>query len=112
MVYLLALLIFVALSAACWFASVAGARGTGEGPDPAAAPHYRTTAAAAVGFAAVTSFVPYPAGYLLGLAAWAVAVFGGLGLPAGRATALFLCLAASSYAARLVVGGVMGMFVR
>ncbi len=109
MVHLLALLIFVALSSACWFVSVAGARGTGAGPDPAAAPHYRTTAAAAIGAAAVTSFVPFPAGYLLGLAAWAVAAFAGLGLTAGRATALFLYLAASSYAARLVVGGVMGM---
>ncbi len=107
MVYLLALLIFVALSAACWFVSVACARGTGEGPDPAAAPHYRTTAAAAIGYAAVASFVPFPAGYVVGLVVWGVAAFTGLGLPAGRATVLFLYLAAGSYVTRLVVGGEM-----
>ena len=59
MVYLLALLIFVALSAACWFVSVACYRSSVAGPDPAAAPHYRTTAAAAIGVAAVTSFVTW-----------------------------------------------------
>ena len=41
MVYLLALLIFVALSAACWFGSVALYRGTLAGPDPAASPVWR-----------------------------------------------------------------------
>ncbi|QDU21730.1 hypothetical protein [Urbifossiella limnaea] len=109
MAYLLALLIFVALSSACWFVSVACAQGTGAGPDPAAAPHYRTTAAAAIGAAVLTSFIPFPAGYLLGLVGWAVAAFTGLGLTAGRAAVLFGYLAASSYAARLVVGGVMEM---
>ena len=46
MVYLVALLIFAALSAACSFVSVALYRSTFDGPDPAA-PRYRAVAAAA-----------------------------------------------------------------
>jgi hypothetical protein len=107
MVYLLALVMFVALSAACWFVSVACYRGTVAGSDPAAAPHYRETAAAAVGGAALTAFVPFPAGYVLGLTVWGLAAFAGLGLGAGRAAVLFLYLAAGSYVTRLVVLGVM-----
>ena len=107
MLYLLALLIFVALSAACRFGSVALCRGTLAGPDPAASPGYPTTATAAVGAAALTSFVPFPAGYLAGLVVWAVGAFAGLGQTAGRAAVLLASLAASSFAARLVVLGVM-----
>lgn len=107
MVYLLALVMFLGLSAACWVVSVACYRGTVAGSDPAAAPHYRTTAAAAIGGAAVTSFVPFPAGYVLGLIAWGLAAFAGLGLGARRATVLFLYLAAGSYVTRLVVLGVI-----
>lgn len=109
MVYLLAFVIFVGLSAACWYGSVAVYRGTVGGPDPAASPDYHTTAAAAVGVTALTSFVPFPFGYLAGLLVWAVAAFGGLGLTAGRAAVLFAYLAASSFLARLVVLGVMEM---
>src|SRR5690349_12171090 len=110
MVYLAALLIFVALSAACWFVSVAVYRSTVGGPDPAAGPYYRTTAALAVGAAALTSFVQFPGGYYLGLVGWAAAAFGGLGLPARRAAVLFLYLAASSFLARMAVGGLTDLF--
>ena len=109
MVYLLALVVFVGLSAACWYGSVGLICGTVGGPDPDASPGYHTTAAAAIGVTALTSFVPFPVGYLAGLAVWAVAAFGGLGLPAGRAAILFLCLGAGSFAARLIVLGVMEM---
>jgi hypothetical protein len=109
MAYLVALLTFVALSSACWFVSLACYRSTVAGSDPAAAPHYRAVRAAAVGVAAVTSFVPFPLGYIAGLVGWAAAAFGGLGLTAGRAAVLFGYLAATSYAARRVVLGVMEM---
>lgn len=109
MVYLLAFGIFVGLSAACWYGSVALHRGTVGGPDPAASPDYHTTSAAAIGVTALTSFVPFPFGYLAGLAVWAVAAFGGLSQSAGRAAVLFGYLAASSFLARLVVLGVMEM---
>lgn len=109
MVYVLALLIFVALSGTCWFVSVACYGSTVAGSDPAAAPDYNTTAAAAIGVASLTSFVPFPYGYVAGLVAWAAAAFGGLGLSAGRAAVQFLYLAASSFVARLVVLGVMDL---
>ena len=109
MPYLVALLIFVALSAACWFVSVALYQNTTGDTTLTTSPDYTTTAAVAVGVAALTSFVPFPDGYLAGLVVWAVAAFGGLGLNAGRATVLFAYLAASSFVARLVVLGVMDM---
>ena len=109
MPYLVALLIFVALSAACWFVSVALYKRTLDDITLTASPDYTTTAAVAVGVAALTSFVPFPVGYVAGLVVWAVAAFAGLGLSAGRATVLFAYLAASSLVARLVVLGVMDM---
>lgn len=109
MPYLVALLIFVALSAACWFVSVALYQNTIDDVTLTTSPDYTTTTALAVGVAALTSFVPFPGGYVAGLVVWAVAAFGGLGLNAGRAAVLFAYLAASSFAARLVVLGVMDM---
>jgi len=106
---LLALLIFIGLNTACWFVSVASYRSTVVGPDPAAARRYYTVAAAAVGAAALFSFAPFPANYFISLWVWGVAAFGGLGLPAGRATILFAYLAVTSFAASLVVGGFMDM---
>ena len=110
MVYPVALLLFVALSAACWAASVALYRGTTDAPPLPARPGYSATMALAVGAAALTSFVPFPGGYLAGLAGYAAAAFAGLGLPAGRAAVLFLYLAATSFLARLVVLGAMDLF--
>jgi hypothetical protein len=110
MVYLVVLLIFAALSAACWFVSVAVYRSTVDGPDPAAAPSYRATAVVAVGVTALTSFIPFPGGYIAGLAVWAVAAVGGLGLSAGRAAVLFSYLAVGSFVTRLFVLGFMEMF--
>lgn len=107
MPYLVALLIFVALAAACWFVSVALYKNTIDDIALTASPDYTTTAAVAVGVAAVTSFVPFPGGYVAGLLVWAVAAFGGLRLPAVRAVVLFAYLAVSSLVARLVVLGVM-----
>jgi hypothetical protein len=105
--YLVALLIFIGLSAACWFVSVALYKNTLGEPNPTTHPDSPATAAVAVGVAAVTSFIPFPGGYVAGLLVWAVAAFGGLGLPAGRAVVLFAYLAVSSLVARLVVLGVM-----
>jgi hypothetical protein len=110
MAYLGALLVFVALAAACWFVSVAVYKGTFDGPDPAAAPSYQLTTGLAIAVTSMTSFIPFPNGYLAGLVVWAVAAFGGLGLGAGRAAALFAYLAVGSFVTRLLVLGVMDMF--
>ena len=48
MPYLVALLIFVALSAACWFVSVAMYKNTIDDTTLTASPDYTTTAAVAV----------------------------------------------------------------
>jgi hypothetical protein len=103
------LLIFIALSATCWGVSIALYKNTIDNATLTELPDYTTTAAVAVGVAALTSFIPFPGGYVAGLVVWAVAAFGGLGLNAGRASVLFAYLAASSLVARLVVLGVMDM---
>lgn len=105
MARVLALLTFVVLSAVCRAASVALFRSTLDATDPAAAPGHAATPAVAVGVAALTGLVPFPAGYLARLVVWAVAAFGGLGLTAGRPAVLFADLAVSSFVARLVVLG-------
>ena len=105
---LLALLIFVGLSAATWSVSVACYRSTySDGPDPRADPNYSTVAACAVAAVTLTCFLPAPVGYLAGLIVWAEAVYGFLNLSTGRATVLFGYLAAASVASRLVVLGVL-----
>ena len=105
--YMLALLIFAFLSAVCWFVAVALYQSKFAGPMLSDTLGYRRTARLAVGATALTSFLPFPAGYLAGLVVWALAVFAGLGLPPGRATVLFLLLAAGSFVTRLIVLGVM-----
>ena len=109
MVYVIALLIFAALSAACWYVSVALYKSTLDAPDPAATPGHEDTPGIAVGAATLTCFLPFPFGYTAGLVAWGVAAFCGFGLSAGRAAVLFGYLAASSFVSRLAVLGVMEM---
>ena len=107
MAYPIAFLIFVALSAACWFVSVALYKNAVGDTAPTASPDDATTATIAIGAAALTSFAPFPAGYVAGLVVWGVAAFGGLGLTFGRAAVLFAYLAASSFVARLAVLGML-----
>jgi hypothetical protein len=109
-VYLAAFVIFAGLAAGCWFTSVALYRSTLAGHDPAAVPDYYATAALAILFVALASFIQFPLGYFAGLGAWAVAVFGWLKLPVQRSAALLGYLAATSLVARLLVLGVMSFF--
>lgn len=109
MAYLYAFALFVGLAAACWYGSVIAYRGSGWTPDPAAAPDFRFVSIMAVGLTALTSFLPFPLGYLAGLVAWAITAFSGLGLPARKAFVFWLYLAVGSYLTRLLVRGVMDM---
>ena len=109
MVYLLALMIFVGLSTACWFVSISLTQSTLGHTTPGELFQSRTTAILAIGIATLTCFLPFPAGYLAGLVVWAVATFGGLGIGATRAGVLFGYLAMTSFLARLIVLGVMAM---
>lgn len=106
MTHIVALCIFAALSAATWYVSVACYKSTfPTGPDPNDA----TTAACAVGAVTLTCFIPFPLGYIAGLLAWAVAVYGFTVLPPGRATVLVGYLAVASVVSRLIVLGVLSV---
>jgi hypothetical protein len=109
-VILLALAIFAGLSAATWYVAVACHRSTySSGPDVTADPSYSTVSVCAIAAVTLTCFIPFPAGYVAALIAWAVAVYGFLDLPRGRATALVGYLAGWSAVSRLVVLGVLSV---
>ncbi len=102
----IALLIFIGLSAATWFVSMACYKSTYTGdPDP----NDSTVAACAVAAVTLSCFIPFVPGYLAELVIWAVAVYGFLNLPTGRATVLMGYLAAASVVNRLVVLGVLSV---
>lgn len=102
MVFVVAFLIFAALSAATWYVSVACFKATyGETPDS------KPLSGCAVGAVTLSCFIPFPAGYVAGLIIWAVAVYGFLHLPTDRASVLVGYLAAASVVSRLVVLGVL-----
>lgn len=102
--HIVALLIFVALSAANWYVAVACFRSTSGA---SAGPNDSAVAAGAIGAVTLTCFIPFPAGFVAGLVVWAVAAYGFLPLSAERATVLFGCLAAASVVSRLVVLGLL-----
>jgi hypothetical protein len=107
---LLALLIFVGLSAATWSVSMACYKSTySDNPDPSTDPNYSTVAACAVAAVTLSCFLPFAPGYLAELVIWAVTVYGFLNLPPGRATVLMGYLAAASVVSRLVVLGVLSV---
>ena len=113
MVLLVALVIFVFLAWATWAVSAACYRSTfADSADLTADPNYRTVAGCAVAAVVVTSFVPFPFGYLAALVAWGVAVYGGLNLSSGRAAVLFGYLAGWSVVTRLVVLGVLSALAK
>ncbi|MBA4192670.1 MAG: hypothetical protein C0467_32285 [Planctomycetaceae bacterium] len=108
MVLLVALVIFVFLAWATWAVSVACYSSTfTESADLTADPNYPTVSGYAIAAVVVTSFVPFPLGYLAALVAWGVAVYGFLNLSGGRATVLFAYLAGWSVVTRLVILGVL-----
>lgn len=110
MVLLIALGIFVFLAWATWAVSVACYKSTfAESADLTADPNYSTTFGRAIAAVALTSFIPFPFGYIAALIAWGVAVYSGLNLSSGRAAVLFGYLAAWSVVSRLVVLGVLSV---
>lgn len=113
MVLFVALVIFVFLAWATWAVSAACYRSTfTESADLTADPNYSTASGCAIAAVAVTSFVPFPFGYVVALVIWAAAVFGGLGLSRGRAAVLFGYLAVWSVVSRLVVLGVLSALAK
>jgi hypothetical protein len=107
MVFVVALLIFAVLSAATWYVALVCYKSTcGESTD-SNPQGCSVVSACAVGAVTLTCFVPFPAGYVAGMIAWAVAVYGFLDLSTGRASVLVGYLAAASVISRLVVLGVL-----
>ena len=83
-VLLVALAIFVLLAWATWAVSAACCASTfADSADLTADPNYTTAAGCAVAAVVVTSFVPFPFGYLAALVAWGAAVYGCLNLSSG-----------------------------
>lgn len=107
MVFVAAILIFAALSAATWYVSLACYKSTYTDHPDAAPSGCSVVSACAIGAVTLTCFIPFPVGYVAGLIAWAVAVYGFLDLPTGRASVLVGYLAAASVVSRLVVLGVL-----
>lgn len=107
MVYFAALVIFLVIAAATWIAAVALYQFLLGEPDLRRDPNFTPAGAMAVLLVTLLSFIPFPWGYFLSLAVWWFMAKGILGLPWGRATALFVILAALSFLSRLAVLGVL-----
>ena len=105
--YLIAFLIFAALTTANWHASLAFYKATVPGSDPAAAPSYRLASCVAVLFVTMTCYIPFLGGYPAGCLVWFLIAFFGIPLPPAKAAVLFGYLALNSLLTRLLALGVM-----
>jgi len=105
--YLIALLIFAALTTANWHASLAFYKATVPGSDPAALPSYGLASFVAVLFVTMTCFLPFLGGYPAGCLVWFLIAFFGIPLPPAKAAVLFGYLALNSLLTRLLALGVM-----
>jgi hypothetical protein len=109
MPYLAALLIFLAIAAATWFVGVAIYHSLFPVPDVRGNPNFTTASCVSILLVTLTSFAPFPWGYLFALGVWALAVWGILELPRLGGSVLFAVLAALSYLSRLAILGVLSL---
>ena len=107
MTYLLALLIFLAITTVTWFVGVAVHQSLLGGPDLRHDANFGGATCASILLVTLATPVPFPAGYLLSLVIWWLAARNFLALPVPRAVALFLILAALSFLSRLAILGVL-----
>ena len=107
MTYLLAILIFLAITPATWFVGVAVYQSLLSGPDLRHDPNFAGATCASLLLVTLATPVPFPAGYLLSLVVWWLAAKHFLALPLPKAVALFLVLAALSFLSRLAILGVL-----
>lgn len=105
MVYVVAFLIFVAITAVIWAVAVGLSHTFLGGPDLKEHPDFLLFSALTVGLVSFLSFIPFPAGYLVSLPVWWLAARNLFELPTGRALLLFVLLAGFSFVARLAVFG-------
>ncbi len=107
MTYLLAILIFLAITTVTWFVAVAIYQSLLGGPDLRHDANFGGAACASILLVTLVTPVPFPAGYLLSLVVWWLAAKTFLALPLPRAVVLFLVLAALSFLSRLAILGVL-----
>jgi len=110
MVYVGALLIFLAITAAIWVIGLALYRAFLGEPSLRTKPHFWLICTIAVSIATLICFTPFPDNYFLTLVVWLVAVKGGFSLPWLKAAVLFAILAALTLLSRLAVLGALEMF--
>ena len=107
MTYLLAILIFLAITTANWLIGVAIYQSLLTGPGLRHDANFAGAGCASVLLVTLIFFAPFPWGYYFSLAVWALAARGMLELPWLRAIALFVILAALSFLSRLAILGVL-----
>jgi hypothetical protein len=106
----LAFWLFLALTAATWFVSVAVYRSFFVGHDPAASPSYRRVAAIAIGLVTMACYRGFPAGYVVSVLVWTAVAFFYLNLPRWRAAVFAALLALGSFLTRLMALGALEFF--
>jgi hypothetical protein len=107
MVYLVAFFIFFGISAVTWAIALALFQTYLGGPDLRQHPNFIDGSFVTCLLASLALFFPYWTSCFLALGVWGLAVFTFFGLRPLKASVLFLTLAALSFVARLVVGGVL-----
>jgi hypothetical protein len=110
MVFVTALLIFLAIAAITWAVGVTLYQSWLGGPELRQKRDYRGIVVLAVWLVALASFIPFLRGYVVSLAIWWCAVKLLLELPWFRALALFGILASLSFVARLALLGALEVF--
>jgi hypothetical protein len=105
--YLLAVLIFLAITTVTWFVAVAIYQSLLGGPDLRHDANFVGATCASILLVTLVTPVPFPAGYLLSLVVWWLAAKNFLVLTLPRAVALILILAGLSFLSRLAILGVL-----
>lgn len=106
MAYIGALIAFLILSSICWFVAVSLYGSTVKDPTLSESPDYRSIAITGIVLHAMTCFVPFPMGFILGSLAWLVSS-ASLSISRARQALLFAYLIAGSIVERFVVIGIL-----
>jgi hypothetical protein len=107
MAYLAALVLFLVVTVVTWFTAVALYHFLTGGPDLRQNPIFVSASVVTILLVTLSSFMPFPAGYLVSLVLWWLAANNILELPRLRALLLFVILAALSIVSRLAMLGVL-----
>jgi hypothetical protein len=107
MAYLGALVIFLLVAIVTWFMAVALYHLLTNAPDLRQNPLFVLASVVTILLVTLSSFIPFPAGYVVSLVFWWLAAKNFLELSLFRALLLFVILAALSIVSRLAMIGVL-----